>query len=85
MQEAALAALRLAALLCTDALLECHANPPEALCSAAILLHDHALLVRDGGDNSFSSKGDVAGCSHRASLKYAQQQHQAATALTGLR
>jgi hypothetical protein len=45
-QEAALAALRLAALLCTDALHECHANPPEALCSAAIMLHDHALLVR---------------------------------------
>ncbi|WIA12344.1 hypothetical protein OEZ85_012395 [Tetradesmus obliquus] len=42
--EAALAALRLAALLCTDALHQCHANPPDALCSAAIMLHDHALL-----------------------------------------
>ncbi|KAF6261308.1 condensin II non structural maintenance of chromosomes subunit-domain-containing protein [Scenedesmus sp. NREL 46B-D3] len=42
--EAALAALRLAALLCADTLHECHPNPPEGLCSAAITLHDHALL-----------------------------------------
>eukprot|EP00878_Enallax_costatus_P040587 GHUV01046903.1.p1 GENE.GHUV01046903.1~~GHUV01046903.1.p1 ORF type:complete len:352 (+),score=121.90 GHUV01046903.1:274-1329(+) len=42
--EAALQALRITALLCCEMLHECHANPPEALLSAAVQLHDHALL-----------------------------------------
>lgn len=45
-QEAALQALRIVALLCCEMLHECHANPPEALQTAAVQLHDHALLVR---------------------------------------
>lgn len=49
LQETALSALRVAAQLCGELLQECHAAPPEALVNAAIQLHDHALLVREGG------------------------------------
>lgn len=45
LQETALQTVRIAALLCCELLHECHANPPEALATAAIYLHDHALLV----------------------------------------
>lgn len=45
MQDTALTSLKVSAQLCGELLAECHAAPPEALLTAAMQLHDHALLV----------------------------------------
>lgn len=44
-QDAALTSLKVSAQLCGELLAECHSAPPEALLTAAMQLHDHALLV----------------------------------------
>lgn len=44
-QDTALTSLKVSAQLCGELLAECHAAPPEALLTAAMQLHDHALLV----------------------------------------
>jgi hypothetical protein len=45
LQDNALTSLKVSAQLCGELLAECHAAPPEALLTAAMQLHDHALLV----------------------------------------
>lgn len=49
LQDTALTALKVSAQLCGELLGECHSAPPEALLTAAMQLHDHALLVRMKG------------------------------------
>lgn len=49
LQDTALTALKVSAQLCGELLGECHTAPPEALLTAAMQLHDHALLVRMRG------------------------------------
>jgi hypothetical protein len=44
-------ALKTSAIICLDALHECHNNPPDALLNAAIQLHDGSLLVSDDISN----------------------------------
>lgn len=46
LQDTALTSLKVSAQLCGELLAECQSAPPEALLTAAMQLHDHALLVR---------------------------------------